>query len=283
MKLTHDQHRHRGRVKKALTLAVAVAGVALLVPGGGPAQAQSPQHEAIQNQITTHDSNQTSQHNSLSGQVSAHDTAQTSQHNTHDGNQTSQHNSLSGQITTHDSAQTTEHNALSQKIDNLSTSADHSGLPPTWDKTMPANDPGGACPANSSRFKCVMGNAAVRDNETGLVWEKVPDATFRVWDGARSHCVNKIVGGRKGWRLPSVAELASLVDPSVAFPGPTLPPNHPFSNVVGSQYWSASSDAGAATDAWVVVFVNGNVLSTVKSAALHNAWCVRGAMNADQF
>src|SRR2546425_8806330 len=82
------------------------------------------------------------------------------------------HQAIQNQITTHDGNQTTQHNTLSQKIDNLSTGADHSGLPPTWDKTLPANNPGGACPATSSRFTCVMGNAAVRDNETGLVWEQ---------------------------------------------------------------------------------------------------------------
>src|SRR5438445_63199 len=108
---------HWQRVMKALALVVAVAVVALLVPGDGQtAAADTPtaQHQAIQNQITTHDGNQT-----------------------------------------------TQHNALSQKIDDLSTSADHRGLPQAWDKTLPANDPGGACPSNSSRFTCVMGGAAV--------------------------------------------------------------------------------------------------------------------------
>src|SRR6266581_4918373 len=88
------------------------------------------------------------------------------------------------------------------------------GLPQAWDKTLPANDPGGACPSNSSRFTCVMGNAAVRDNETGLVWEQSPATTTHTWAAARFQCTDRTVGGRKGWRLPSVHELASLVDPN---------------------------------------------------------------------
>src|SRR5215475_11987991 len=58
---------------------------------------------------------------------------------------------------------------------------------------------------------------AVLDKETGLVWEKSPSTTPLVWEEARGFpqgCANKNVGGRKGWRLPSFAELASLVDPN---------------------------------------------------------------------
>src|SRR5947208_238958 len=47
MKLTHHSDRHWERVIKSLALAIAVGGLALLVPGGGPAQAASPTLEAI--------------------------------------------------------------------------------------------------------------------------------------------------------------------------------------------------------------------------------------------
>ena len=85
-------------------------------------------------------------------------------------------------------------------------------------------------------------NQAVLDRETGLVWEQTPDATDRLWTDAASYCLNKNVGGRKSWRLPSIPELVSLVDPAVA-PGPTLPVGHPFTNVQSSQpkgYWSST-------------------------------------------
>ena len=50
---------------------------------------------------------------------------------------------------------------------------------------------------------------AVLDKETGLVWEKSPATTAGTSSSARSTCANKAVGGRKGWRLPSMPELAT--------------------------------------------------------------------------
>ena len=58
-------------------------------------------------------------------------------------------------------------------------------------------------------------NDAVLDKKTGLVWEKSPQTTSARWSVARRTCAEKNVGGQKGWRLPSLEELASLVDYSV--------------------------------------------------------------------
>lgn len=154
-----------------------------------------------------------------------------------------------------------------------------SGLPPAWDKTLPANDPGGPCPSNSSRFKCVMVGAAVRDNETGLVWEQSPGTTPLTWGDAQFQCNNKKVGNRKGWRLPTIQELASLID-QTALVSPTLPAGHPFSNVTSGAYWSATSDAGNTGNAWDVRFHNGNVFPDDKALDLF-VWCVRGGQGID--
>jgi hypothetical protein len=127
-----------------------------------------------------------------------------------------------------------------------------------------------------------MGRAAVRDNETGLVWEQSPDTSMATWSDARFQCTSRTVGGRKGWRLPSVHELSSLVDPSVPFPGPTLPSGHPFTSVQSTPYWSATTHADDPTAAWVVDFEDGFVGTTSKP--LNDlVWCVRGGMNADQY
>ncbi len=240
------------RVLQSLTLAVAMAGVAFLVPADGAAQGGSA--------LPAHDTNQTSQHNALSGQVT-----------THDGAQTTQHNALSQQVTNVQTA-----------VDNLST-ADHSGPPPAWDMTLLANDPGGACTSNSSRFTCVLGGAAVRDNETGLVWEQSPGDTNGdtvvdtndklIWKLALSHCVDKNVGGRKGWRLASIEELKSLIDPTAVRP-PFLPAGHPFSNLQSGFFWSASSSADFPTVAWFVNFNVGHVFTFIKTSSFF-VWCVR--------
>lgn len=103
---------------------------------------------------------------------------------------------------------------------------------PSWDQTLPA----------ATRFVALsnFASAAVLDRETGLIWERTPSATRQLWESAQVVCNTLVVGNRKGWRLPTLQELASLVDPTVATPGPTLPAGHPFT-AMGDIYWSATS------------------------------------------
>src|SRR5262245_19606854 len=86
-----------------------------------------------------------------------------------------------------------------------------------WDRILPS----------ASRFTVLaeFGGAAVRDNETGLVWEQSPEVQRRSSLDARFTCAHnpRKVGGRKGWRLPSLPELGSLIDTSKTVPGPFLP------------------------------------------------------------
>ena len=123
---------------------------------------------------------------------------------------------------------------------------------------------------------------AVLDKETGLVWERSPDLATAAWVPARLPCTARTTGNRKGWRLPSMPELASLIDPSVA-PGPTLPPGHPFLNVQSAPYWSATTLADIPTAAWDVNFGDGGVNGGDKDTSPRHVWCVRGGMNADQY
>jgi len=128
-------------------------------------------------------------------------------------------------------------------------------------------------------------NQAVFDSETGLVWEKSPSTSTFPWSStttttAAQHCNLLNVGNREGWRLPTVQELASLVDRTVPSPGPTLPAGHPFSNVQSAGYWSATTYATFASNAWGVGFDNGFVGNGNKSAN-NFAWCVRGGQGVD--
>ena len=149
----------------------------------------------------------------------------------------------------------------------------------TWDKVL-----------SSGRFKVLSGfnNEAVFDKETGRVWEQSPgdvdgdgDVDFddrRSWFIALARCYNKEVGGRKGWRPPTIEELASLVDTSQ--PAPTLPAGHPFSNVQSSFYWSATTLADLTSSAWSVFFSFGHVGIDDKSNVSF-VWCVRGGQGID--
>jgi hypothetical protein len=124
-------------------------------------------------------------------------------------------------------------------------------------------------------------NQAVYDKETGLVWEQSPSTTTRTWLFAQIHCNQKTGGNRKGWRLPTIQELASLVDPNNPGGNPDLPPGHPFSSDVQVfYYWSATSVAGSAGVAWVVHFFDGFVGTSNKADNLF-VWCVRGGQGVD--
>jgi hypothetical protein len=150
----------------------------------------------------------------------------------------------------------------------------------TWDKQI----------VGEGRFSVLsqFGNAAVFDRETGRVWERSPgdvdgdgdvdDDDRRNWYSALSHCYTLEIGGRKGWRLPTIEELASLVDTSQA--APTLPASHPFTNVQSFFYWSATTSATLTSTAWGVFFSNGNVVFDVKSDSIF-VWCVRGGQGID--
>ena len=134
----------------------------------------------------------------------------------------------------------------------------------------------------NQRFKVLneFNGAAVLDKETQLVWEQSPSPNPFSWTNARIQCTSRETGGRKGWRLPSVHELASLVDPNNS--NPALPTGHPFTNIdvqPPALYWSASTDADLPTQAWYMFFGNGNVDTLPKSFNDLRAWCVRGGQN----
>jgi hypothetical protein len=151
-----------------------------------------------------------------------------------------------------------------------------------------ANGPHFATPSWSQKLTThrfvVLANwnhEAVLDRETGLVWERSPDPFAKNgWAEAQRHCNTSSVGGRMGWRLPAVQELASLLDPTILLRAPTsLPAGHPFLEEIASS-WSATTSASDASSVWRVRFSD-RVVGPVSKASLIPAWCVRGATGAD--
>jgi hypothetical protein len=146
---------------------------------------------------------------------------------------------------------------------------------PSWDQTIPG----------SKRFLVLtnFNKEAVLDYETGLVWERTPDPTLMIWVYGYSHCGNRTTGGRMGWRLPSMAELTSLIDPSVPAPGPMLPAGHPFGGSFptlgpGSFFWTSTPFSEPAFLAWAFSLATGSGATYQKdnSTFSFRAWCVRG-------
>jgi len=151
-------------------------------------------------------------------------------------------------------------------------------IPPSWSQILDSTD-GEVDGCNSTRFVCVMGGAAVLDKETGLVWERSPDTGTRSWFDACDHCYRRKVTNRKGWRLPSVEELASLIDMDTA---DFLPGDHPFSNVQYNFYWSSTTYPENTTYGWGWRF-NQGTLTFVTKGSTYYAWCVRGGHGHDGY
>jgi hypothetical protein len=183
-------------------------------------------------------------------------------------------------LTTEMSNVQTDLSTLQTDVTNLSTEVDLRSVTQNWDKKLDASNGDPATGCNSDRFTCLFGETVVRDNETGLVWERDldPDPDTRSWISAINHCANREVGGRKGWQLPLREQLATLVDRSKS--NPALPTGHPFLNVQSDRYWSATTDASSPTIAWNVGFGNGGLFIDSKVTDRH-AWCVRGGQGFD--
>ena len=125
--------------------------------------------------------------------------------------------------------------------------------------------------AENPRFAVYDG--MVLDKETGLVWEQEPFGDPMNWASAVGHCYEREVANRMGWRIPTVEELAGLVDNDNA--SPALPSGHPFGSVQ-INYWTANTHASLPTTARMVTFDNGAVSQTHMSYATNYVWCVRG-------
>ena len=130
-------------------------------------------------------------------------------------------------------------------------------------------EPPGA--SGQSRFALVMGGDAVQDTKTGLIWEQSPDTIHDVWKESVARCLAKTMGGRKGWRAPTVDELKSLIDSERR--DPALPEGHPFSNIKSEIYWSATPSSTDDIVAWQVSFFSGQAVTDQKSGT-RRVWCV---------
>jgi hypothetical protein len=152
---------------------------------------------------------------------------------------------------------------------------------PSWDQTLPA----------ATRFVVLANFAsqAVLDRETGLVWERAPSTQHflnapppGVFGGtyAEEHCEFSSVGGRKGWRVPSIVELASLMDPTQT--QPALPVGHPFTINYFDPFWSATPYYKVADTYRIAYFQMGVTGATSANASLP-VWCVRGGAGEAQY
>jgi len=143
----------------------------------------------------------------------------------------------------------------------------------SWSRALPAAD----------RFAVLadFNNEAVLDRNTGLVWQRTPDNQGRFVFNASYYCLDANIGGQKGWRLPNITELTTLVDPSVTTE-PMLPEGAPFEFNRHVFFWSGTMRHGFTDLAWSVNFRLGIVDDAEFDLNL-STLCVRGGPTVDAY
>jgi hypothetical protein len=159
--------------------------------------------------------------------------------------------------------------------------------------------------ATADRIRCVRGNGAgegfsdkpitppnqytvvsddeVTDNYTGLTWQRDGNASGLLsWEAAVTYCENLTLGGHE-WRLPSIRELATLVDEAQVAPAinRTMFPNTHYGSRSNNWYWASHRARGSTTASWGLNFDDGFTGANSGASGAWNYWtqayakCVR--------
>lgn len=106
------------------------------------------------------------------------------------------------------------------------------------------------------------------DSLTGLQWQQAPDPTALNYLAAVEACDELVLAGRSDWRLPTVAELQSLVDYERHHPAlPSLLP----APTGTAEFWTLVQRGDVA---WTVEFLRGQVRASPRHKAMQ-VRCVR--------
>lgn len=136
----------------------------------------------------------------------------------------------------------------------------------------------------AERFQ-VNADGTVKDELTGLVWKRCSEgqsgdsceigaaSTFS-WGEALALAAASGSGGSKGWRLPAVRELGSLLEYQCTMPAINM---KVFPATPAANFWSATPYAGYVNGAWNVNFNDGVHDNSSKNFRLY-VRLVRGAV-----
>ena len=129
--------------------------------------------------------------------------------------------------------------------------------------------PGALAVAPPNQYTAVA-TGEVRDNYTGLVWQQDFSPATMAWTDAAGYCAGLTTGGHT-WRVPSIRELATLVDEAQVAPAinRTMFPNTKSGSKSNNWYWASHLAAGNATAAWAINFDDG---FTGFNAGASGAW-----------
>ncbi len=130
---------------------------------------------------------------------------------------------------------------------------------------------------NKTEEECAPGKRKMltwQDPKTGLEWQYESPGEM-TWNDALEYAKSLSLDGKNDWRLPTAAELETLLDRSVLYDKlrPTMRQEVPFRDTLS--YWSSTTFAPDTYSAWIVMFDGAYVLSYYKSNSYH-VRCVRG-------
>jgi len=113
-----------------------------------------------------------------------------------------------------------------------------------------------------------------KDPKTGFEWQCESPGEM-TWHEAQEYAKSLSLGGKNDWRLPTLAELESLLDRTKGRSDgrPLMREEVPFRDTLS--YWSSTTFKRHTKNAWIVMFDGAYVLSYYKSNS-YSVRCVRG-------
>jgi formylglycine-generating enzyme required for sulfatase activity len=121
-----------------------------------------------------------------------------------------------------------------------------------------------------------IGNGTIKDNYTGLVWQKIQSPNMMTWEEALVFSKSFSLAGKTDWRLPNIKELQSLNDETLF--KPSFNKNY-FTNISSGNYWSSTTLIQNQTKAWDIN-VDYGIISYNDKTLKENVILVRGGFDA---
>ena len=111
------------------------------------------------------------------------------------------------------------------------------------------------------------------DDKTGLIWQdnRQMQQEFS-FEEAKKHCETLTVDGYTDWCLPTLKELATILD--LKTDRPAL--KNGFNMRISERFWTATPNAANPKEAWVISFSYGEIESYPLRRD-YNVRCVRNA------
>src|SRR5580658_6634834 len=101
------------------------------------------------------------------------------------------------------------------------------------------------------------GDGTVTDKVTGLMWQQSVESVTYTQPDALAYCAGLSLAGYTDWRLPTVIELISIVDPGASSPALNTKYFPAVAFWENAGFWTSTLTAGMPGSAWDVPFSDG--------------------------